>query len=305
MKKPYWWFTLYDMTLVPLSKRALRGFGNRAPLAAVCLTLLFTPFVSMLYLGRWKRAVFYILLTFAAIMYGRVMVQLNPHFLDMEFSLLDIAIRIIASFDAYTLAKRQEGKLPWYSRWYSIIVLCFTIVCSTFLTFFALQLFFITILHVPTNSMAPTIVRGDYILVWKTKEHFDYGDIMVHAYPGKPHVLYARRVIGKPGDKVKSLQAHLYINDEPVIRVLSEDKIYREIMPNGVAYDTLDLDKPYTRLDSFPNYHVPAENYFTVGDNRDRSDDSRSAAVGFIPKNAIFGKVVYICKAPCKLFGGK
>ena len=303
MQKPHWLYVLYDLTFIPLRRRIGRGFRERSPFAAIIITLLFTPFVSMLYLGRWKRAVVYLTITIAAVLYGRIMTQLNPTFFDMEFSLLDIAIRFIAAFDAYYIAKRCQIPASWYARWYSIVIIIVLLICSAFFAAFTAGVFFIGIFHATTNSMAPAIMKDDVYVIWKLQKHYEYGDIIVHHYPGKPQLLYTRRIVGKPNDLVKMLQGHLYINNEPVLRVPVRDKEYREIMPNGVFYNTLDLDEKYTTYDHFPNYHVPEGHYFVMGDNRDRSEDSRSITrVGFIDKNDILGKVFYICKAPCKLF---
>ncbi len=118
---------------------------------------------------------------------------------------------------------------------------------------------------------------------------------------------YIKRVIGLPGDRIQMIEGLLHINGEPVKRERIEDfieteeggrtqrvKRWRETLPNGVSYTTLDLiDNGF--YDNTPVYVVPPDNYFMMGDNRDNSTDSRVLSqVGYVPLQNIVGKAQII-----------
>lgn len=130
--------------------------------------------------------------------------------------------------------------------------------------------------HFPSASMAPTIERGDYIVV-STFAYADSepqrGDIISFLYPRDPSIVYAKRVIGLPGDTVKIVDGIVYINDiamhEPYIRP-GELK-----HPNNLRMEAVT---------------VPDSSLFVLGDNRDNSNDSRYW--GFLPRNFVIGKMI-------------
>jgi signal peptidase I len=115
---------------------------------------------------------------------------------------------------------------------------------------------------------------------------------------------YVKRIVGLPGDRVQMIDGALHINGQPVKReriddfVETEDvrpvrvKRWRETLPNGVSYTTLDLvDNGF--LDNTAEYRVPADHYFMMGDNRDNSTDSRVLnQVGYVPSENILGPAV-------------
>jgi len=175
---------------------------------------------------------------------------------------------------------------------------------------------------IPSGSMRPTLLEGDYLFV--TKWAYGYsrhslpfspnifsgriwgsaperGDVVVFKFPPNPSLDYIKRVIGLPGDKVQMKQGQLIINGTPVPRekvdeinnpdITEVDRpvaVYRETLPNGVAYDTLDLT-PNSIGDDTREFVVPAGHYFMMGDNRDNSTDSRFS-VGFVPEENLVGR---------------
>ena len=175
---------------------------------------------------------------------------------------------------------------------------------------------------IPSGSMRPTLLEGDYLFV--TKWAYGYsryalpfspdlfsgriwgseperGDVAVFKFPPNPSVDYIKRVIGLPGDRIQVKNGLLLINNVPVKRELigqitdqdiTEEigpvDVYRETLPNGVSYDTLDLTKG-TLGDDTREFNVPAGHYFMMGDNRDNSTDSRFN-VGMVPADHLVGK---------------
>jgi signal peptidase I len=175
--------------------------------------------------------------------------------------------------------------------------------------------------NIPSASMEGTLLIGDYLFVEKfaygySKYSFPFGlgpfngrifgsaptrgDVVVFKYPRDTSTDFIKRVIGLPGDRIQMINDRLYINDKVVPRTRVQDYIedvdgityhvpqYRETLPNGKSYLTLDrfTDGPADNTDV---YTVPAGHYFMMGDNRDNSDDSRGS-VGFVPAENLVGK---------------
>lgn len=174
---------------------------------------------------------------------------------------------------------------------------------------------------IPSGSMIPTLLVGDYVLVTKwsygyskyslpfSPDLFDgrvlgsepeRGDVIVFRKPSDTDVDFIKRLIGLPGDRVQMRDGVLYINGtavpkEPAGFFVEANGIevpqYRETLPNGVSYMT--LDKTTTMADNTREFVVPAGHYFMMGDNRDNSDDSRGS-VGYVPFENLVGKAQII-----------
>ncbi|KAA0971030.1 signal peptidase I [Aureimonas fodinaquatilis] len=174
---------------------------------------------------------------------------------------------------------------------------------------------------IPSGSMMPTLLVGDYVLV--TKWSYGYtkyslplspnlfegriwaseperGDVLVFRKPSETDVDFIKRLIGLPGDRVQMRDGVLYINGTAVPREPEGFFVegngvqvpqYRETLPNGVTY--LTLDKANTMADNTREFVVPAGHYFMMGDNRDNSDDSRGS-VGYVPFENLIGKAQLI-----------
>ncbi|WP_374304806.1 signal peptidase I [Ferrovibrio sp.] len=170
--------------------------------------------------------------------------------------------------------------------------------------------------HIPSESMLPTLLVGDYVFVSKYAYGYSKysllfsppifegrilgsepkrGDVVVFRWPHDPSVDYIKRLIGLPGDRIQMREGVLYLNGEPVKRRRVEDferrdrfgnlvernQQWEETLPAdgknpAVTYRTLDL-YAYSSSDNTGVYTVPPGHYFMMGDNRDNSQDSRVA----------------------------
>ena len=182
--------------------------------------------------------------------------------------------------------------------------------------------------NIPSGSMVPTLLVGDYLFVSKysygySKYAFPLdlatfdgrimadtpkrGDVAVFRQPKQPSIDYIKRIVGLPGDTISVKDGILYINDTAVIRKkmsieyledsfgrLSNNQRYKEILPNGYAHPI--VEKSDEELyDNTQTYIVPEGHFFAMGDNRDNSQDSRAmAAVGFVPMDNLVGKAQFI-----------
>ena len=193
---------------------------------------------------------------------------------------------------------------------------------------FFVRVFLFQPFNIPSGSMIPTLLVGDYLFVSKyaygySRYSFPFGlhlfdgriwaampqrgDIVVFKLPRDETTDYIKRVIGLPGDKIQMIEGILYINGTAVPRVrdgeyVTEDSFgaatrvarYRETLPNGVSYDTLDME-PNGFADNTPIYNVPPGHLFMMGDNRDNSQDSRVlSAVGYVPVENLVGRAEVI-----------
>lgn len=183
----------------------------------------------------------------------------------------------------------------------------------------------------PSSSMAPTLPAGSYALVSRltyglSRYSYDWlplpisgrwpaitparGDVIVFRLPRDRATLYAKRVIGLPGDRVQMVKGRLVLDGAVVPREPAPDladpsgsssaavRSYTERLPEGVSYRIVEAQGDTGMLDDTPEVTVPAGQLFVLGDNRDNSVDSRMPAdkmgVGFVPLDHIVGKIVYV-----------
>ncbi len=221
-------------------------------------------------------------------------------------------------------ARAKNAKEPLWVEWGASFF-------PVILFVFVLRSFLFEPFKIPSGSMIPTLLVGDFILVNK----FTYGirlpvinkkiisindpqrgDVMVFRYPEDPSLDYIKRVVGLPGDTVAYQNKRLTINGQPVEVTKIEDFEHRDRMYFSEQYKAMlgsvehrllnDADAPAFVPDAsrFPfrencTYNaqgvictVPAGHYFMMGDNRDNSRDSR--AWGFVPEENIVGKAFFI-----------
>ena len=163
--------------------------------------------------------------------------------------------------------------------------------------------------RIPSGSMMPTLLEGDFIFVKK----YSYGlrlpvtetkvietgepkrgDVIVFRLPSDPSINYIKRVIGLPGDTVVYERHRLTINGQPVDLQRDEDSswdvpLFVEDL-DGRVHEILVTNPNFSTRDN--TYRVPEGHFFVMGDNRDRSKDSRF--IGAIPEEFLVGEAVRI-----------
>lgn len=163
--------------------------------------------------------------------------------------------------------------------------------------------------RIPSGSMMPTLLEGDFIFVKKytyglrlpvTETKFvetgnpKRGDVVVFRLPSDPSINYIKRVVGLPGDTVTYERHRLTVNGE-VIDLDPSERRFRNVPIfvedlDGRVHDILVTNPEFSRGDS--TYRVPEGQYFMMGDNRDRSQDSRF--IGMIPEEFLVGEAVRV-----------
>jgi signal peptidase I len=182
--------------------------------------------------------------------------------------------------------------------------------------------------NIPSGSMVPTLLVGDYLFVSKFSYGYsryslpfglplfsgrlffhspERGDVVVFKLPTDNSTDYIKRVIGLPGDHIQMKNGILNINGQPVRRRRIEDYLYQEgpgaviplaqyieTLPNGVQHLIIEMSDNGP-LDNTQEYVVPPGDYFMMGDNRDNSQDSRVlSAVGYVPAENLIGRAQFI-----------
>ena len=165
--------------------------------------------------------------------------------------------------------------------------------------------------RIPSGSMMPTLLQGDYIFVKKYAYGLrlpvveakivetgapERGDVVVFRLPSEPNVNYIKRVIGLPGDRVVYDKHQLTVNGEEVelsrdAEIPNHNSIPRFIEQLGEREHAILIGSPGNTMRD-GEYVVPDGHYFMMGDNRDNSRDSRF--IGAIPETHLVGEAVRI-----------
>jgi signal peptidase I len=188
----------------------------------------------------------------------------------------------------------------------------------------AIRSFVVEPFKIPSGSMIPTLLVGDYVLVNKFAygvrlpitgtllfggDTPERGDVVVFRWPDDPRQDYIKRVIGMPGDRVEIKDRRLFINGQLVDRI--DEGLYspppgehgapgaverfRERNPEGVEYTVLQNQRePVLPRQNDGPWLVPDGQYFMMGDNRDNSADSRVWRHPFVTPEQIKGRAFMV-----------
>ncbi len=164
-------------------------------------------------------------------------------------------------------ARGETGHLRVLRSW--MRDLFFSISISLFIILFVYQP-----VKVEGGSMEPGLQDQERIFINKLAyrlEDIHRGDIVVFRYPRDPRKSFIKRVVGLPGDRVRVLDGHVYLNG----RFTPEPYVPEE----------------YLDARSYPEFKVPEDSYYVLGDHRSMSNDSRD--FGAVPRPNIYGKAVF------------
>jgi signal peptidase I len=266
--------------------------------------------------------------------------------MNIDFAAVLVVLTVVTGgvwmLDALVLEPRRirggttravAAKLPWYvdlSKSFFPVILAVLVLRS----------FVVEPFRIPSESMLPTLLNGDFILVNK----FSYGlrlpvlntkligngrpargDVVVFRYPREPAVAYIKRVIGLPGDRLEYRDKQLLINGQPAVLTLLPDdpadpgyqqfnerlnEVNHRIQVSAAGRWGLAGLWPGLQLRREPDgtvaweYQVPEGQYFVMGDNRDNSSDSR--VWGPLPEENLIGKAFFIwMNLDCITFNGQ
>jgi signal peptidase I len=233
----------------------------------------------------------------------------------MMFALFMVVVLIVTGFiwllDIAVLRKSRAPNTPdpmlvEYSKSFFPVIL----------VVFLIRSFIAEPFKIPSGSMMPTLLAGDFILVNKFTyglrvpilnntfievNHPKRGDVFVFHYPPDPSIDYIKRVVGVPGDKIVYQDKQLYINGQKMDMTYLDDYQYESVGLNqvhakryseqlgDVKHDVLIEENSFSKEGGV---EVPPGYYFAMGDNRDNSKDSRYW--GFVPERNLVGKAFFI-----------
>ncbi len=226
---------------------------------------------------------------------------------------------LFMSYGDFLMKNRNSGGI-----WETVKTIIYAVLIALFIRTVAYEPF-----NIPSSSMVPTLLVGDYLFVSKFSYGYskhslpfslplipgrvfadapERGDVAVFKWPRDNKTDYIKRVIGLPGDRIQMKAGRLYINGKRVKREKIEDYIardgrgryhriaqYVETLPNGRKHRILEMTDTGD-LDATPIFTVPKDHYFMMGDNRDNSSDSRLPAldarrgVGYVPLVNMVGR---------------
>ena len=217
------------------------------------------------------------------------------------------------------MATKKSGGL-----WDTVKTLIYAVLIALFIRTFAFEPF-----NIPSGSMIPTLLVGDYLFVSKYSYGYsrhslplslplipgrvfssvpERGDVAVFKLPKDNSTDYIKRIVGLPGDKIQVRKGRLFVNGKQIDRKQLQPfpargplgstigvAQYEETLSDGTKYRIIEEGGDNYLLDNTPVYTVPAGHVFGMGDNRDNSQDSRVLReVGYIPMENLVGRAEFI-----------
>src|SRR5581483_306358 len=275
------------------------------------------PPAGMLYVARPGWAGIYLALN--VVIGAASLFVSREHAWPLGLALLLVAI--VCAFQVHRSCRDSRVlRRPWYARGPGLTV----IVAAFAALALGVRAFAFEPFRFPSASMLPSIEPGAHLIVkkwgygnYKTygihfaragiSSELNRGDIVVFEYPEDPTIVYAKRIVGLPGDRVAYFSKRLWVNDQEVPRKpIAGSPRYLERLGAREYPVLVETGAPVSvpPAQAFPfkdrctytaegmSCPVPEGHYFVLGDNRDNSADSR--IWGFVPARNIVGVVEYV-----------
>jgi len=277
-------------------------YPRKAWLAALLNAVAFP--LGYIYVGRWQRALtMFVFLPLGFFVFAWTGALGKFYGLIASIVFLG-ALYVFFIVDVVRLARHEKDyTLKSYNRWYYYIVIYLALSFATeTLKPYRGDIYGYDFLRFPSGSMMPTVLAGDFVIA-NTRYYGNHkaqrGDIVAFDYPKDPSVVYAKRIIGLPGDRIQYVNKQIIINGEPVEQTFIEDYVPENDRSNllnrkaehveNFQYSILiDNQRPIINGE----FTIPEGQYFVMGDNRDNSNDSRFW--GFVPQDNIKAKILYV-----------
>ncbi len=283
--------------------------SSRSPLIAVILSLAATG-LGQIYCGRIVRGLVMFLgsLLFApTIMVAALLPPATIVLVGLILALLTVlGVYVYAVVDAFRLARRGRDLFPSMDYDHPLVYALFILVG---LTYSAGGVYFLRsnvfeAFAIPTASEVPTLFPGDRVLVNKTtyqRRSVRRGDEVVFRVPSEPGQKWAKRVVALPGDTIEVKGNVVSVNGQP----LAQNPVPRASLGataqevQGELFEETNAGRRYRilfaadtkPLPDYPKAKVPNGMCFVLGDNRNKSRDSRT--MGFVALGDVLGDVQY------------
>jgi signal peptidase I len=194
---------------------------------------------------------------------------------NVVFYLL-IGVEAVVCAQRFSLEPRRFTPNRWHAYLGFAVIVSVLSLSATLVS----RRFFFQVYKIPSGAMEPTLLIGDHIMVDKRTRTPHRGDVIVFVFPPDPAKDFVKRVIGIPGDTVQIKAGRLYLDGQAV----PDSHAHFEIPPQDRIVSS--------ERDYFGPLKIPPAKYFMMGDNRDRSYDSRFW--GLVDEDQVEGRVLYI-----------
>jgi signal peptidase I len=264
---------------------------HRSKWVAAILSILTPSGLAQLYNVQPKKGAFFFA-SYWAIILVTLFTGVALSFYAMCVLVFASILLIIASLVDSIRSAGQPMQLKAFNRWY-VYLLFYMVMIFSYAS--VKNIAVVESFKIPSAAMYPTIIIGDRIMVDKretTRRELQRGDLIVFLYPADKNKSFFKRVIGFPGDRVRTEGTDLYLNGKKLAHVLvkseNEETVFSELLGNHY------YEVSYLPYRSFVDqeYVVPDGHLFMMGDNRDNSVDSRE--YGFVPMSDVTGRAAYI-----------
>ncbi len=254
---------------------------KRKPIVAAILSSL-APGLGQLYNGQIIKGIICLL---SLILLPIIMFRIGHHYSFYGLAIILLIYMLLLLFIIgeafFTAIKKKEFILKSYNKWYIylLIILLINSIVLVPTNFLTNKVLGFSAFKMPTGSMEPTLRIGDYLVAdpkYFKKNELQRGDLVVLQYPKDPTKIFIKRIIALEVEKIEIKSKQVYIDDLPF------PESYKVHLDNKV----------YPGRDNFGPIIVPSDHCFVLGDNRDKSMDSRHW--GFLPLRNIKGKPLYI-----------